>query len=127
MNKDVKRRTTSRDLGAFSWGNLGATRTKLFWIAGAIGVSVVVAFLLGLRLVVDYQDLNCPPETVVRYRGVGYWTAYCAPSDATAVASTTPTSRYVGVFLVNVNARVFDADMLAGTLHGPALGFGPGR
>jgi hypothetical protein len=32
-------------------------------------------------------------------------------------------TRYVGLFLSNVDVRVFDADFLAGAASGPALSF----
>ena len=80
---------------------------------------LVLGFALGPRPVVEYRDLACPPGTAARYVSIAYWAVACEPSAATSQVTTVPTSRYVGLFLTNVNVRVFDVDFLADDVHGP--------
>jgi hypothetical protein len=42
------------------------------------------------------------------------------PSDPASPPSSVPTARRIGLFLTNVNVRVFNMDFIAGTVQGPA-------
>ena len=86
--------------------------------AGLLFASVI----LGARPIIRFADLTCGPGTVVRYTGPAYWAVECAPSAGSSESAAVPTSRYVGLFLTNVDLRVFDADFIAGSFLGPGLG-----
>ena len=91
----------------------------------ALAAAIVLGVLLGVRLVVDYDDLTCPAGTAVRYHSVASWTAYCAPVEGAGGPTIVPIRRYVGLFLQNVDVRLFDADF--DNIHGPAFGVRLGR
>ncbi len=82
---------------------------------------LLLGFALGLHPVVEHHDLTCPPGTVARYVSVAYWAVQCEPSEGSSQATTVPTSRYIGLFLTNVNIRVFDMDFLADNFNGPGM------
>ncbi len=82
---------------------------------------LVLGFALGVHPVVEFYDLTCPAGTVARSVSVAYWAVQCEPSEASSPATTVPISRYIGLFLTNVNVRMFDVDLLASNLHGPGL------
>lgn len=94
-----------------------------------IAAGILLLLALGARPVFEYRDLNCPPGSFVRGIGVAYWAVACSVSDGPSGArkTTAPVRRYVGLFLTNVDVRVFDADLLSGATHGPALGVKLGR
>jgi hypothetical protein len=81
---------------------------------------LLLGFALGFHPVVEYNDLACPAGTVARHVSVAYWAVTCERSDPSSPATTVPISRYIGLFLTNVNIRVFDMDFLADSFHGPA-------
>jgi hypothetical protein len=95
-------------------------------IASLIGIAALVS-AGGMRAIVDYQDLTCPAGTSVQFVGVAYWAVRCVDDSSSTTTTNVPTARYFGLFMQNVNARVFDADLIAGAYHGPALNVRLGR
>jgi hypothetical protein len=96
-------------------------------VLATVASGVLLAFALGFRPVVEYSDLRCAAGTVPRPVSIAYWAVRCEPSEASSEPTTVPTRRYVGLFLTNVDVRVFDADLLADDFHGPALNVRLGR
>ena len=94
------------------------------FVAGFVA-SVALAVVLGFRPVIEYADLTCPAGTVVQYQSIADWSAYCAPAEGAPGPTSVPIQRYLGLFLTNVDVRVFDLDF--DTFHGPALGVRLGR
>lgn len=82
---------------------------------------LLLGLALGARPVIEYWDLTCPEGSVVRAVGPAYWALACAPGDLVAGPRTAPTRRYFGLFLTNVDIRLFGADLMAGYWEGPGL------
>jgi hypothetical protein len=94
-------------------------------VASVVAGVLVLALVLGARLVVEVRDLTCPAGTVVRNASVVDYSAYCFPDPRSEHATSVPLRRYVGLFLTNVDVRVLDAE--PGNVHGPAFGVRLGR
>jgi hypothetical protein len=103
--------------------SLGLTGRLLLIAAGL----ALLGFASGVRPIVEYSDLTCPVGSTVRHTSVAYWAVQCIPSAGSSGPSSTPTRRYVGIFLSNLDVRVFDADLLAGAFGGPAFNVSLGR
>jgi len=98
-------------------------RTPRRFLVLAVGiVLVILAFAAGPQLIIDHRDLNCPVGYGARLVGPAYWAVQCQANEGPATwPRSVPIARYVGLFFANASVRVFDADVLAGTVHGPAL------
>ncbi len=103
----------------------GPQSLALKLVASVVAGVLVLALVLGARLVVEVSDLTCPAGTVVRYASIVDHSAYCVPDPRSDHATSVPLQRYVGLFMTNVDVRVFDADF--DNVHGPAFGVRLGR
>lgn len=88
-------------------------------VLGAFVGVILLGLVLGVHPIVEWRDLACPAGTVVRPVGIADWAVQCELYEASTQASTVPVSRYVGLFLMNVDARVFEVDFIGGSVHGP--------
>ena len=95
-----------------------APQRRRFILTSLIALAVLLV-ALGPRAIVDLHDLRCPLGSAVRAVGIAYWSVVCTPGYPGP--TSTPVSRYVGLFLTNIDVRIFDADLIGETLHGPAI------
>jgi hypothetical protein len=99
------------------WPQRAPRRRRHVWV---VLVAVALVFIVsGPRLVIDARDLRCPAGSAIRPVSVAYWAVECAPGYPGPMSQ--PISRYVGLFLKNVDVRIFAVDALAGVIEGPAL------
>jgi hypothetical protein len=121
---DSMQRSLATQIGRASGGSSGTAK------AGGPGrarLSLVLAFLLlgfagfalGFHPVVAFRDLTCEAGTTARYVSVTRFAMRCDPNPAASQATIVPTSRYIGLFLVNVNLRLLEVDFLEGSVRGP--------
>jgi len=84
---------------------------------------VLALFALGVRPVVDYRDLACADGYGARPVSIAYWAVQCQANDEHMTwPRSVPIARDVGLFLANVDLRVFHVDFLGGVVEGPGLG-----
>ena len=92
-------------------------RRSAFTVLFALALLLVVS---GPSVIVDWRDLQCAPGSSVRAVSIAYWAVVCQRDYPGP--STTPVARYVGLFLTSLDVRVFDADFIGESYHGPGLG-----
>jgi hypothetical protein len=88
---------------------------------------VLFAAITGARPLFAQHELRCPEGQMVRPVSVAAWAVQCEPVPLHVPMRVNPprtatTQDEVGLYLTNLQVRVFHIDFVAGTYHGLALG-----
>ena len=88
---------------------------------------VLFGVITGARPVFAYHELRCPEGQMARGVSLAAWVVRCEPVSPGLPPSFTPprtatTQDEVGLYLTNLQMRVFHIDFVAGTYEGVAFG-----
>jgi hypothetical protein len=87
--------------------------------AAVVGVLVAVAYVVGFKPVITWAEIGCPPgysEQPVSIMGGVFWCVPPGRAPQVELQSLPMGSRQrqVGLYLANLNVRVFDCDFEQG-------------
>ena len=88
---------------------------------------VLFGVVTGARPVFAYHELRCPEGQMARAVSIAAWAVRCEPVPLRLPPSVTPprtatTQDEVGLYLTNLQMRVFHINFVAGTYHWLAFG-----
>ena len=83
----------------------GTARSRWSTVVASLALAL---FALGARPIIDYRDLTCSAGYGARPVSVAYWAVQCQANDEHVTwPRSVPIARDVGLFLANVDVRVF--------------------
>ena len=91
-------------------------------LAVVLGILVVTAYLVGFRPLIIWAEVACPSGYTEQPISIVSYVYRCVPPGGTAGADRQglpvgSRQRFVGVYLTNLRARLFECDFVSGCCH----------